>query len=125
MSKANPNLLFSLHSKAKVSLDVAAWDYTQRYPNDKNDIKSGLLDDSIPASAGAVGGRAGILPNGGPDFHADVSASGDLTASLFVHIHIHLCPIPVLDKLTSSSTGGRPLSLVSCSTRDLELLLLR
>ncbi len=65
-------------SEAHVDLQIAEWDITQRYPNPNNDIESGKIDD------GSKDKHVGGAPsqNLQPQFYADVSAKGDLTASM-------------------------------------------
>ncbi|KAK7968736.1 glycoside hydrolase family 18 protein [Apiospora saccharicola] len=66
--------VFTVHADAHYDLEVSAWDYTQRYPNPDNDVKSGLTQES----------KMDKLPTSEPDadnkpFRADVGIDGDLT----------------------------------------------
>ncbi|KAH7038273.1 glycosyl hydrolases family 18-domain-containing protein [Microdochium trichocladiopsis] len=65
----------TLHAKAEAKFDVAKWDYTQRYPNEKNtnDIQEGAIVDS-----------KGDAPKAGEahDFKWEASARGAITARI-------------------------------------------
>ncbi|KAK8091452.1 hypothetical protein PG997_001813 [Apiospora hydei] len=70
--------VLSIHTDAHYQLDVVNWDYAQRYPNDNNDVESGL---SLNNMEKAVGG-AGLDDNKRSAFTWDVAARGDLTVTI-------------------------------------------
>ncbi|ETS76426.1 hypothetical protein PFICI_11813 [Pestalotiopsis fici W106-1] len=70
---------FTVHTQAHYELQVSDWDFTQRYPNDGNDVESGLTGGSHIGDSPGPGAQPG---KNDTSFRADVAASGDLTLKI-------------------------------------------
>ncbi|KAK0710667.1 hypothetical protein B0H67DRAFT_516214 [Lasiosphaeris hirsuta] len=71
----------SLHTEAKISMNVASWDYTQQYPN-----REQSQQDEPAEKSKAKAKQLKEAPSGSgfdaPKFHADIEVKGRLTLTL-------------------------------------------
>ncbi|KAK3360720.1 family 18 glycosyl hydrolase [Lasiosphaeria hispida] len=71
----------SLHTEAKISMNVASWDYTQQYPNQDSSRQDDPAENSKAKAKQLSDGPAGSGFDA-PKFHADIEIKGRLTLTL-------------------------------------------
>lgn len=68
-------------SEAKISIQVAEWDYTQTYPNQEGKVQN-KPDQTHAAKDGVIKKAPDGSGFDAPKFHADIDVKGRLTLTL-------------------------------------------